>query len=285
MSAPTSEVPPAGTGTPAASVIHPLALLQPWIDFVPQKQRRLGLFIFLALLLHLAAFCFIRLDPNRPGLEHETLTHATVENTGPAAEADSGDAFWDRLTDPRLFLLPILPLTRFTHDEPPLDFSAINSGIGPTQLPPSAPPENYSLTRLASPGPEEQVQAHLWPMRQPFAYRETPPVPVTKTGWQVGPSLVARRPLSLPPLPSPVSAADLNPTELRVAIDGDGAVQYVLLEETCQQPDLDRQAILAARKIQFAPADRPGLTWGKLTVFWHNTAPPPEVVVPTPPST
>ena len=35
---------------------------------------------------------------------------------------------------------------------------------------------------------------------------------------------------------------------------------------------------------EFRSVDQPGLTWGRLTVLWHYSAPPREEVVPTPPS-
>jgi TonB family protein len=84
-------------------------------------------------------------------------------------------------------------------------------------------------------------------------------------------------------LASPVSDTDLSPTELRIAVDPSGAVRNVLLESTCQKPEFDQQAILAARKVRFHPSDRPGLDWGRLTVFWRTTAPPtPPPPIPTP---
>jgi TonB family protein len=84
-------------------------------------------------------------------------------------------------------------------------------------------------------------------------------------------------------LASPVSDTDLSPTELRVAVDPSGTVRNVLLEATCQKPEVDQQAVLAARKVRFLPSDQPGLAWGRLTVFWHATAPPaPPPPTPTP---
>jgi TonB family protein len=98
------------------------------------------------------------------------------------------------------------------------------------------------------------------------------------------PALALRQSAAAPDLPSPVSDTDLNPTELRVAVDAQGTVQHVMLEESCQKPELDQQAILAARKLRFHPAAQLGLAWGRVTIFWHCTAPPREEVVPTPPT-
>src|ERR1700733_4021285 len=103
---------PEHPATPASDpVAQTLALLQPWIEFVPQQQRRLGLFIFLALLVHLATFFFIRIDTTRAEIPHQTRTHVTIEYPQTVdVNGEPGDEFPDRLTDPRLFLLPLNPL-------------------------------------------------------------------------------------------------------------------------------------------------------------------------------
>src|SRR5271170_5284152 len=128
--------PPLPAATPPESdpVAQTLALLQPWIDYVPQQQRRLGLFIFLALLVHLATFFFIRIDTTRAELRHQTRTHVSVEYPqAVAVNGAPGDDLWDRLTDPRLFLLPLNPLASLASDEPPLD---LDSNLGSGELPP-----------------------------------------------------------------------------------------------------------------------------------------------------
>src|SRR5271170_4262491 len=64
----------------ADPVAHTLALLRPWIEYVPQQQRRLGLFILLALLAHITAFYFIRIDTMRAELRHQARVHVAVES-------------------------------------------------------------------------------------------------------------------------------------------------------------------------------------------------------------
>jgi TonB family protein len=274
----------AGTGAGHHSVAQTLALLHPWIDFVPQPQRRLGLFICLALAIHFAAFFFIRIDATRAELQHVPRTHVTVENVNSAAGADDSDAFWDELTDPRLFLLPAASFNRISTDELPPDFTAIDSRLGTGQLPPPAGTVSPPLAPVAAPSLPEQVAAELHPARQPFSYDETPPVTATRTAWQLDAAFDGRQPAVTPELPSPVSNADLSPTELRIAVGPDGTVQHVLLEETCQNPDLDQQAVRAAMKLRFGGAPQPGLQWGRVTIFWNIIAPPREVVEPTPPT-
>jgi len=295
MATQTPELPasPGPAAAPAASdaVAQTLALLQPWIDYVPRQQRRLGLFIFLALLVHVAVFFFIRIDTTRAELQHQVRTHVTVENPQTtSAESLSGDDFWDRLTDPRLFLLPLQPGAGLSSDEPAFDFTAINSNIGSTDLPPPALPEDYRFARPAVTPLEQQAEEAMRPPRQPFFYDETPPAIATVTTWKLDEALAARQPSRLPDLPSPISDTDLDPTGLFVAVGPGGGVEHVLVEQSCGNmgasiaKDLDQQAVLAARKIRFRPTDQPGLVWGRLTVFWHYSATPREEIVPTPPS-
>jgi TonB family protein len=126
------------------------------------------------------------------------------------------------------------------------------------------------------------------PPRQPFFYNETPAPIAAKTTWQWDGALAQRQPAGLPELPSPISDTDLSPTVLRVAVSPDGAVEHAIVEQSCGDlgasiaKDLDQQAVLAARKIRFAPSEQPGLLWGRITVFWHYSAKPREEVVPTP---
>lgn len=269
-------------------VAQTLALIQPWIDYVPRQQRRLGIFIFLAFLAHVVAFFFLRIDTARAELWHQTRTHVTVEYPQTIAQegVQSGDNFWDRLTDPRLFLLPMEPSAHLNSDEPSLNFAAINSSLSSGELPSAAPPEDFQFVQSAAAPLEQRVEEAMRPPRQPFAYEEKPPVIAAKTTWQWEDALAVRHPAGLPDLPSPISDTDLLPTELLVAVGADGTVEHVLVEQSCGSGrlDLDQQAVLAARKIRFQISDNPGLLWGRITVFWHYSATPREEVVPTPPS-
>ena len=285
--------------TPTATSDHPvssphdpvaqtLALLQPWINYVPQQQRRLGLFIFIAFLLHVATFFFIRIDTTRGELRHQARTHVSIEN--PQAIAVDGQPIvdiWDKLTDPRLFLLPLHPAESIASEEQPMD---LNSNLSTTDLPPPVAPEDYRAAYSVITPLEQRVGETMQPPRQPFAYDETPPSIATKTTWQWDEALNQRQPTGLPDLPSPVSDTDLSPTQLRVAVGPDGTVAHVMIEQgsgdygASAAKDLDEQAALAAAKIRFKPSDQPGITWGRVTVFWRYSAKPTEEVVPTPPS-
>ena len=269
-------------------VAQTMAILQPWIDYVPQRQRRLGLFIFLALLAHLSFFFFIRIDTTRAELRHQMRTHVTVEYPQAiAVNGELGDQFWDRLTDPRLFLLPLNPLANLASDQPPL---ALNSNLGSKELPPPAPPEDYRPAQPIVTPLEQRVEEAMRPPRQPFFYEEAPPAIAAKTAWQWDDALADRQPAGVLDLPSPVSDTDLSPTILRVAVGPGGAIEHILVEQSCGKwsasiaKDLDQQAVSAASKIRFKPTDQTGLLWGRITVFWRYSAKPREEVVPTPPT-
>jgi hypothetical protein len=157
-------------------------------------------------------------------------------------------------------------------------------------MPAPAPPVDYRVAPAIVAPLDQRVQLDMLAPRQPFSYDETPPVLAPATTWQWDKALDARHPEGLPKLPAPVSDTDLSPTELRVAVNAAGAVEHVLVDQSCGEQgasiaaDLDQQAVLAAQKIRFQPTDQPGLLWGRMTVFWHYSAKPREEVVPTPPS-
>ena len=291
MATTTPEAPapnPAPAGGDAVS--HTLAVLRPWIEYVPKRQRRLGLFLALAFFVQVATFFFIRIDNTRAELRHQPRLHVAVQS--PQATSFDGrenDGFWDRLTDPRLFLFPAT-----TGDDdsatPAVDLAALSPDMATRDLPPPAAPEDAHAASSTIAPVEQRVEASLRPARQPFIYDENAPAISPYTTWVWDHSLDARQPWNVPVLPSPVSDTDLSPTVLRVAIDPSGTVQHVLVEQSSGDQgapsgrDLDEKAVQAAQKIRFLPVDRPGLEWGLLTVFWHYSAKPREEVVPTPPS-
>lgn len=289
MATKTPELPAPSPGAAASDpVTQTLALLQPWIDYMPKRQRRLGLFVFIALLVHLGVIYFIRIDTIRSAeLRHQARIHVMIDTPPPLAqEGASDDHFLDQLTDPRLFILPLELLTDHPSIGPQVDFSAINENIGSQDLPPPVAAPGYRLSRESLPPLEQSVQAAMIPPRQPFTYEEASPPIATKTFWQWDDTLAQRQPLSVPGLPSPVSDTDLAPTQLRLAINAEGTVEHVLVEQSCgsDRLDLDQQAVLAARKVRFKSSDQPGLLWGRVTIFWHYAPEPREEVVPTPPS-
>ncbi|HEX4138736.1 MAG TPA: hypothetical protein VHY09_00195 [Candidatus Methylacidiphilales bacterium] len=270
------------------SEIHPFALLEPWINFVPQQQRRLGLFICLALALHATICLFLVVDTSVSHMRHDP--HLYVSLDYPRALAVSSqvpDRFWDQLTDPRVFLLPHNTTADLTAGLPSWMPSA---AAGPDAMPPPAPPEIYRPAQPATSPLEQQVADAMVPPRVPFAYDETPVAMVKQTTWQWDDALAARHPAGALDLPTLTSDTNLTPTRLRVAVNPDGFVEHALLEpisddlSTPVDAATAEQAVAAAQKIRFDPVTTPGLQWGRITIFWNYAAKPREEVVPTPPA-
>jgi TonB family protein len=263
------------------AVTQTLARLHTWIDEVPPPQRRLGKFILLAALVHIAAFFFILIDNTPAELRHQVRTEVTLDNASSGAGESPDEAYWDKLTDPRLYVLPQPDNTAQTGPSAP--FGPDLADAAPVALP--APAEIGSFPFLNQPLPSlaERVNGALHPARQPFAYQENPPPIAKATTWQWGDALAARVPAGVPELPSPVSDTEINPTRLRVAVTPDGSVSDVLLDQSSQKPELDQQAILATQKVRFQPTNAPGLAWGLVTIAWYYTPKPQEVVPPPAP--
>jgi hypothetical protein len=285
----TSATPTAAPGhhllSQSLAELHPLALLEPWINFVPQQQRRLGLFICLALAIHAGICLFLVIDLSAPQMRH--VPHLYVSLDYPRATAVSGDTpdpFWDQLTDPRVFLLPRSSSADLTAGLPQLVSGPATDSAA---MPPPAPPETYREAQPAVSPLERQVAEAMNPPRQCFVYDERPVPMVRQTTWHWDDSLAQRHPAGVAILATLVSDTDLTPTRLRIAVNPDGTVEHVLIEpisDDLSTPVDSGQASAAAQKVRFDPVATPGLQWGRITIFWNYTPKPREEVVPTPPA-
>jgi hypothetical protein len=289
MATPAQDAPSLPSGPHHHPVAQTLALLNNWIDYVPPQQKRLGIFIFLAALVHLSTLFFVQIDATRPELRHRPRIQVTLDNSAlpGAAPESASDAFWDRLTDPRLYVLPLGTVPQAPDFAAQLD--AMNADTHPVAMPSPIEIGSYPFLNQSLPPLAERVEESMQPARQPFTYQEPTPTVVKATTWQWDEALAQRHPANVSALPSPVSDTEINPTRLRIAVDPSGMVTEVmldgdvLLEKSSQMPDLDRQAILAARKVRFQPTDLPGLQWGFVTVSWYYTPKPREVAPPPAP--
>jgi len=263
-----------------------LAMVRPWIEYIPPQQRRLGLFIFLALMVHLATFFFIRIDTIRAEMRHQIRPHVTVDGAQAASISGqpAGDDFWDRMNDPRVYLFPSTESSRSASGNQPFDFTAISPNLGNSEMPPTAPPQGFQFVHPVNPPLDQRAGDSMDPPRQPFVYNEPAPLIAPKTTWQWDNVLAARQPTGMPELPSPVSDTDLAPTQIRLAISPGGAVDHVLVEQSCGKADLDQQAVAAAQRTRFQSVDQTKPQWGRVTIFWHYSGRQREEVVPTPPT-
>ena len=268
--------------------IHPLELIEPWISFVPQQQRRLGLFICLALALHAAVCLFLGIDVAVSQMRHAPHLYVSVDyQRARALAGPSADSFWDQVTDPRVFLLP----RSYTGDLAlNMPSSAPSAVPGADTVPQPAPPDMYREAQPADSPLEQEVAEAMNPPRQPFGYALAPAPMLRQTTWQWDDALAQRHPTGAPDLPTLVSDSNLTPSRLRVAVNADGVVEHVLVEpisddlSTPVDNSLTPQIVAAAEKIRFDPVPTPGLQWGRITIFWNYAAKPREEVVPTPPA-
>jgi len=276
---------------PDPVVAQTIALIKPWIEFVPRRQRRLGLFIFIALLLHFTAFLFISIATTRATSWHPPRPRVSIDDTaspvGVLPDEPSGDSFAAELSDPRLFIEP--PPAALPTGEPGAEVTDIHPNVGTPDFPSAAQPGDFQFVHPVITPLEVRAEDALHPQRQPFTYEEEPAPIADKTTWQWDPALALRSPAGVTDLPSPVSDTDLAPTQLSLAVSPDGTVQDAFVDLLERNPesgagrlDLDQLAVAAARKIRFQATDQPGLVWGRVTVFWHYSASPRDVVVPTP---
>jgi TonB family protein len=287
MASPTQRLPslPPDVSPGHHPVAETIALINNWIDYVPRTQKRLGIFILLALLGHLATFFFVRIDTTRSELRHQPRTQVTLENSAPdeATAAAPEAAFWDRLSDPRLYVLPLAGHAAQEAGDIASEFSMMSRDFHPVPMPAPAEIGNYPFLSNSLPPLAQRVQASLHPARQPFVYQENAAPLARATTWEWGTALASRRPSSVPALPSPVSDTEINPTRLRLAVEADGTVSDVILDQSSQVPDLDQQAIMAAQKMRFQPVEAPARQWGFATVSWYYTPKPAELAPPPAP--
>ena len=284
----TSELPgPALSAPPiqeeAAPLANTLALLRPWINYVPKRQRRIGWFVALALLAHLLVFLFIHIDSTRSQIRRDPRRPVTIENTRLLAPSESStERFWNRLSDPRLFLFPS-SVPASTAAEP--DLGSLDTALAASPGPQPVPAPDFNFLPGATGSVAQRAGEALNPDRASFAYAPAPIHPPATTTWGWDAALAQRHPVNLAPLPSPVSDTDLDPTRLRVAVDAQGTIDHVFVDQSCGQPELDQLAVLAAGKARMAsdPAQQ-GDRWGDLSVYWRYTPTPREIVVPTPPT-
>ena len=227
--------------------------------------------------MHVAAFFFISIDNTLPELRHGVRTEVTLDNAaGGTAEAPE-EAYFDMLNDPRLYVLP-QPSAAFAGARPirsrPIE-------LHPVAMP--APAEIGSFPFLNQPLPTlaqrvEQSAAAGAPAVSPTRKTRRPsPISPPGSGARRWPTA---RPLGCPPCRRRFPTRRSRPPGCASRIAPDGTVSDVMLDQSSQQPDLDQQAILAARKVRFQPTDQPGLAWGEVTIAWYYTPKPQEVAPP-----
>ncbi|MGA2604275.1 MAG: energy transducer TonB [Verrucomicrobiia bacterium] len=98
-----------------------------------------------------------------------------------------------------------------------------------------------------------------------------PPLSINQSVFRVLSALEDRSVVYAPPLPTIKGLAPLTPTQVRVGVDADGLVPYVLLDRSSGDDTVDAQVLELARQFRFEAEHDSGpssLTWGVLRFLW-----------------
>jgi TonB family protein len=162
------------------------------------------------------------------------------------------------------------PTATYRPPEPPVELAFLGAGE-PTSLEPL----------LKEPSLDDTVKASVEKLSvEPEEATEFPPVErqtaVNRTVIELTAGLEQRILADYPQLPTIASETPLRPTRLRMAVSADGTVRYEMLERSCGNESVDRQALDIARQFRFEPQEGTsvmGLTWGVARFVWATTAP------------
>ncbi|MFH1067699.1 MAG: TonB family protein [bacterium] len=262
-----------------------MTLHQLWDFLVPEEKRPLGWLIFFALLAHVSAFFLFKSETSylKPvqTFQPRVMLMRSVETS--VGGMTSG---WVDLLDPSMIALPLAQLADEGFKK---DVSRLQK-IWPVKFPSSLlVPASVQTAHLFVTLGELTKRAaasislpRAKPMPVPI---ETPP-PLSGTAVQFFGGLTKREAVKREPLPQPESPLALRPSVLRLAVDEQGVVAHVFLDESSGDSAIDLQAVKNLRNWRFAPltkkteptADK--LQWGRATVFWDIQSPSKGPIAP-----
>ena len=263
------------------------------LEAVPEERRRIGVLLLGALMLHAGGFLLLRVSyPEAAPVLTPARQRLMVYAPAPGASrmptvADIG--FWSRIDDPSLVVFPpdvaTLPAEGTTASARYHASDEAGAGNGAAaSVPAQAPlalvaldPDVRTLPDRLAPLTQRASDAlgSAGP-RQVFHYSIAPSLPAasgTAVRWAGSPAFAARAPAEwrLPAVSSDL-LAEPGVTVLRLAADGQGRIAHVLVEESCGNSETDLAAVVAARRLRFAPAPAPSsdadLAWGNVAVYW-----------------
>ena len=255
------------------------------LEAVPEEQRRLGLWIGVALVGHIVGFACLRVAtppaPPAPAPTVHVTLYRPAETAPDAPEGErvrGGDpAFWSRINDPSLLIFPpkflasgggrdpLVPQPLWSGDTPgssPL--LALPPDLNP--LPDALPP----LARRAADALAVAVPSPQIPNLRAALFR--PAAAKTTVLWDGPAAFLDRRPgeWKLPAAPASV-LLEARPTVLRLAVDGEGRVVHAMVDQSSGRSEVDLVAIDGARRLRFKTAAGASLLWGTASVYWQYT--------------
>ncbi len=272
---------------------------------ISTEQRRLGGYVLLAACLHFVAFAWVEILYPPPQLAAVQRARVTIAQAPPGlAKSSSVSSSLSTLVDPAFFLTPQtataesdparqIPATRFEASEKnPAPKPAHGVALG---LDIESPQAMGAVPFLAKEQSRTQVEdvlrgELLGSVSTSNAKSAARSDGVARTTAVWSPSLAQRIPQS--PIQWPVAIVPKLPeasyTLVRLAVQPDGRVAQVLLEQSCGIPALDRDAVGAVSGLRFQPAQAnskkaaaSGPLWGSVQIWWnYQPAPPPASVAP-----
>jgi TonB family protein len=253
-----------------------MTLHQLWAHLVPLEKKRLGWIVLLSLVGHLAAFVAFRPSPSYPRMAMGSQPKVTVM-AAPAAGWQNG-GFWFQILDPGMIALPggefFRAQTRETFRRS--DLQAIEEEAPSPVGPVLSRVEPKTLSNDPGDLPVLAEQSIRPPLARPFpVIVETPPRPSGTEVVLSGPAS-HRGVLKRTVFAQPRSSLILRPTVLRFAVDPDGQVSSVLVDESSGDSALDVQAVQTLRGWWFEPVEGAGgrREWSRAVVFWDLQSPP-----------
>lgn len=261
-----------------------MTLHQLWDLLIPEEKRFLGWLIFLSLLVHISAFFLFKSETSYskpvPVFQPRVTLMRPVETS--IGGVTSG---WVNLLDPSVIALP---LSQLSDEEFKKDVSRLQK-IWPVQFPvsllaPAAVKTTYLPITLEELPKRAEASLSL-PAPKPMPVPVEAPPSLSGTAVQFSGDLAKREEVKHDALPQPTSPLALRPSVLRLAVDDQGVVVYVFLDESSGDSAIDLQAVKALRNWRFAPLkgakpDSDKLQWGRATVFWDIQSPSQKAVTP-----
>jgi TonB family protein len=240
--------------------------LQPLVQIVPPRQRRLGFFILAMLAVHGLAFYAVKVSLAAPNLTQPLKTRVILD-TGSLRGSDPAQAQWLNLFDPSLLIL-----MRDRAPAPPIPHSTAPAPLPQLSLPTDLTPSQAQPQGLAP----LAERVNEWLRHSPPERESTPDSAAaveSAAGTQIviGPGLASRAVNTLPALASLrlKSLPDSNVTAVRLGVDNNGTVRHALVEQTCGRADIDSQAVEALRGYRFLPRAETPLEWGQVYIYWQ----------------
>lgn len=240
-------------------------------SLIPPEKRSLGVIIFISALCHIGVLFAFRIGTFEGGRIVKPRPRVTFLKLGGSAREGEDAARWLDLRDPRTIGQPsdALPEPEYlASNEASLDFDPL-AGIEKEEMVafPLAPSYLKGTLETASVRARSSLLSErMAPM--PLVV-EAPPA-LSGTDVQIFGDLAGRKVTQRVALPQPEVPRALGLSVMLLAVNREGWVEFVLIDESCGDSKLDLIAVERVKNWRFA-ADKGAkeeLMWGRAMVSW-----------------